>query len=97
MVLAELERLIKGGAVLILAEKLYMGDALINGVFHRKHMMKKRLSFEDGEILDKDEALFGSMYCESEEAAQSQYMAIGSSTRIWQSDNFAAWIITEPT
>tara|TARA_R100001369_G_C3306601_1_gene166622 strand:- start:66 stop:713 length:648 start_codon:yes stop_codon:yes gene_type:complete len=92
-VITELGRLVSGGATVIIGEKLYMGSAKINGIFHRKHMMKKRELFNDREILDKDEALFGSMYCINEQTASDDYENIGCSTRIWQSYNFAAWII----
>tara|TARA_R110000822_G_scaffold240455_1_gene369951 strand:+ start:908 stop:1558 length:651 start_codon:yes stop_codon:yes gene_type:complete len=91
--LREIGRLVDEGGYAVIAEKLYMGDALTNGVFHRRHMMSKRKVFLDGDILDKDEALFGSMYCSDSESAEIEYASIGKATRIWQSYNFAATII----
>tara|TARA_R110000868_G_scaffold161145_2_gene391114 strand:- start:622 stop:1272 length:651 start_codon:yes stop_codon:yes gene_type:complete len=90
----ELTRLVKGGATLLVAEKVYYEDAKVNTVMWREHIRQKRKAFTDTEILDKDYSLFGSMFCETQRSLDEELKSIGLTSQVWQSYNFKGFIIT---
>lgn len=94
-VLSKLERKIKEqNSIVIIAEKTFLEDSKLNQLMHRSHMQLKRKSFNDTEILNKDDRLIGSMFCKTKEQVEKELSKLGKHCQIWQSFNFHAWIVT---
>lgn len=93
LVCGELERLVTGGATLLISEKCHIDDVLINNVLFRTHMSGKRKNFDDTVILDKDDSLFGSMFCKTVGDMELELSGIGDVTKVWQSYNFHGWVV----
>lgn len=95
--LNELVRLNRGGATILIAEKVFLKSSKINQILHKEHTRAKRLSFSDKEILDKDYQLAGTMFCRTEEEIEVELNKFGEYTQVWQSYNFKAWCIEGKT
>ena len=87
-IIAELRRLINGGATLLMAEKVYIDDSKINTILHKSHYRQKRQHFTSDEILDKDFQLSGSMFCKNQTEIEYELNCLGKYTQVWQSYNF---------
>jgi len=90
---AALKLHVKNGGVVFLAEKVFMDCPKINNALQREHYKKKRDSFTDNEILDKDYQLLGSMFCKTESEIEKEVSFVGDAYKVWQSYNFNGWII----
>jgi len=96
MVIRELNRLVKGGATLLLAEKTLIDDVKVNKSLHDLHLQKKRELFTDTEILDKEKQLASSMFCLTSMEIERELDLIGSTReQVWQSFGFKGWVIHE--
>lgn len=91
--LKELSRLVYNGAVLLLSEKVYLGDSRINQVLHKGHLEQKRKFFNDDEILDKEQDLAGCMFCKTDSEITLELDMFPNYEQVWQSYNFKAWCI----
>jgi tRNA (cmo5U34)-methyltransferase len=91
--LMQLQRLVNGGATLLLAEKVLIDDVRINHVLHKEHIHSKRSHFTDTEILQKERDLSGCMICKTESEMQQELKMFPKVTQVWQSYNFKAWCI----
>mgnify|MGYP001203379294 FL=1 len=65
-ILQTIKKHIDSGAILLVAEKVYINDTRIQTLLHRMHVQTKRENFSDEEILDKDNQLSISMFCKTE-------------------------------
>ena len=92
-ILKELVRLHDNGAVILIAEKVYMSDSKLNQTLHREHISAKRAFFTDSEILEKDHMLLGSMFCNTDKEMEIELSEFGEFHQVWQSYNFKAWCI----
>lgn len=81
------------GCSLIVAEKVFF-DTRIDNILKKRHIQEKRCAFSDKEILDKEMALFGSMYCLTDNELKQELEELGNVVSIWQSYNFIAYIVT---
>jgi SAM-dependent methyltransferase len=90
----ELKRLNDSGAVILIAEKVFLGSPKLNQVLSREHLRKKRGSFSDSEILDKDYDLIGSMFCLTSSEIEDELSVFDNVDQVWQSYNFKAWCIS---
>jgi len=93
-VVEQLRRLVNSGAVLLVSEKMLL-DSRVESVLKRGHLQDKRKHFSDTEILDKDLDLFGSMFCLDESDLVKELESIGKVSRVWQSFNFAGFIVSK--
>jgi hypothetical protein len=93
-VIAEIKRLVMGGAFLLIAEKIYCNNPKINAVLNREHLKQKRLGFSDAEILDKDYSLFGKMFCLELSEIEKELAEVGIFEQVWQSYNFKGWVVS---
>lgn len=84
---------VDNGGTVIIAEKVYMNSTKLDSIFRRVLQRKKRESFTDKEILDKDHQLLGTMFCVDETELQGEIDYIGSNWAIWQSLNFKAYAV----
>lgn len=91
--IGELKRLADGGAKILIAEKVLIGDVKVNQVLHREHIRQKRQSFSDNEILKKDYELMGSMFCLSGSEIANELSVFNNVEQVWQSYNFKAWCV----
>jgi hypothetical protein len=64
---------------------------------HKLHLEEKRKNFKDKEILDKELQLLNSMFCLSEKELYQELKNLGKVTKIWQSYNFMAFVVTKET
>jgi len=87
-----MERHLKEGATLLIAEKIILNDAYINNLLFNLHMTEKRKYFNDQEILDKNYQLLNSMYCK-EEIVLLNELNFGTVTKVWQSYNFCGYVV----
>lgn len=92
-VVSQIEKHIQNGAVLLVAEKIFINNARVNHTLHRAHIHQKRKGFTDTEILDKDEKLFGSMFCKTDSELKKELEAIGNVSPVWQSYNFVGYFV----
>mgnify|MGYP003113791424 FL=1 len=92
-VLNNLKTLVDSGAVLLIAEKVYLNDSSLQQCIHRLHIQEKRKGFTDEEILDKDLQLSVSMFCKREDELAEELKKIGSVNKVWQSYNFMGFVV----
>lgn len=88
-----LQRRVKQGAVLLIAEKTVIDDAIVNSIISRLHVQEKRKNFTDEEILNKDKQLLQSMFCKQESDLLLELCQIGNPTKVWQSYNFCGYVV----
>lgn len=84
---------IDNGTVFLVAEKVYLNDTRLQTLLHRMHIQKKRESFTDSEILDKDNQLSISMFCKTEFELMKELDELGKVTPVWQSYNFLGYVV----
>tara|TARA_R110000868_G_scaffold128833_5_gene337233 strand:+ start:639 stop:1304 length:666 start_codon:yes stop_codon:yes gene_type:complete len=92
-VIQEITRLVSGGAIFLVAEKIYCNNPKVNSVLNREHLRQKRKGFSDTEILDKDYSLFGKMFCLELQEIEQELSSIGILEQVWQSYNFKGWVV----
>jgi tRNA (cmo5U34)-methyltransferase len=86
---------IDNGAVLLVAEKVYLNDTRLQTLLHRMHIQAKRENFTNKEILDKDNQLSISMFCKTEDELMNELTALGRVTPVWQSYNFLGYVVQQ--
>tara|TARA_R100000988_G_C3978296_1_gene155437 strand:+ start:507 stop:1160 length:654 start_codon:yes stop_codon:yes gene_type:complete len=84
---------INRGAILLIAEKVYLDNTIIQTLIHRMHVQEKRTNFQDQEILDKDTQLAVSMFCKTERELNEELKQLGNVSKIWQSYNFMGYAV----
>jgi|TARA_R100000734_G_C3291231_1_gene83047 tRNA (cmo5U34)-methyltransferase len=84
---------IDNGAVLLIAEKVYLTDPVLQQTIHNLHIQEKRKGFSDKEILDKDIQLSHSMFCKTETELEKELRKIGKVSKVWQSYNFMGYVV----
>lgn len=92
-VLQTIKKHIDSGAILLVAEKVYINDTRIQTLLHRMHVQAKRENFSDKEILDKDNQLSISMFCKTESELMKELNKLGKVTPVWQSYNFLGYCV----
>ena len=92
-VLKLIKYFIEKGAVFLVAEKVYLNDSRLQTLIHRMHIQNKRKGFTDKEILDKDEQLSISMFCQTEYNLEKELKDLGMVSKVWQSYNFMGYVI----
>jgi tRNA (cmo5U34)-methyltransferase len=93
LIVNELKRLVENGSKLLIAEKVFIGDAKLSSVIYKEHINQKRKHFSDTDILDKDYALLGKMQCLSDFDINKELEHIGFHSQVWQSYNFKGWFV----
>lgn len=93
-VVEHLKRLVSNGAVLLISEKVVM-ESRIESVLKRAHLQEKRKHFTDTEILEKEMALIGSMFCLDEESIMAELKEVGRASKVWQSYNFVGYVVSK--
>lgn len=88
----EIKRLVDGGAILLVSEKVFM-PSKVEAVLKKEHIQKKRAHFKDSEILDKERDLLSSMHCVTDSALTKELAEIGEAVPVWQSFNFRAYAV----
>lgn len=91
--LAEMKRLVGGGCVCLIAEKVYLESTVANTIVQKHLLNRKREYFETNEILDKEEALRGKMFVKRTEEVEKELAEVGRVEQIWQSMNFKGWYV----
>tara|TARA_X000001382_G_scaffold119501_2_gene100344 strand:- start:941 stop:1576 length:636 start_codon:yes stop_codon:yes gene_type:complete len=81
------------GAVLLIAEKVYLNDPVLQQAIHRLHIQEKRKGFSSKQILDKDLQLSHSMFCKTESELEKELKKIGKVSKVWQSYNFMGYVV----
>ena len=89
----QIQEVIDKGAILLIAEKVYLNDPILQMLVHRQHIQEKRKHFTDKEILDKDIELSNSMFCKNESLLEQELNGLGFKTKVWQSYNFMAYTV----
>ena len=84
---------INRGAILLIAEKVYLDNTIIQTLIHRMHIQEKRTNFQDQEILDKDTQLAVSMFCKTERELNDELKDLGNVSKVWQSYNFMGYAV----
>tara|TARA_R100000995_G_C3481426_1_gene124161 strand:+ start:1004 stop:1639 length:636 start_codon:yes stop_codon:yes gene_type:complete len=84
---------IDDGAVLLIAEKVYLNDPVLQQSIHRLHIQEKRKGFSSKQILDKDLQLSHSMFCKTESELEKELKKIGKVSKVWQSYNFMGYVV----
>ena len=92
-ILPLIKEVIDKGAILLIAEKVYLNDPILQMLVHRQHIQEKRKHFTDKEILDKDIELSNSMFCKNESLLEQELNELGFKTKVWQSYNFMAYTV----
>ena len=92
-ILQTIKKHIDSGAILLVAEKVYINDTRIQTLLHRMHVQTKRENFSDEEILDKDNQLSISMFCKTESELMKELIKLGKVTPVWQSYNFLGYFV----
>tara|TARA_B100000941_G_scaffold28803_1_gene17059 strand:+ start:2175 stop:2822 length:648 start_codon:yes stop_codon:yes gene_type:complete len=92
-ILPLIQEVIDKGAILLIAEKVYLNDPILQMLVHRQHIQEKRKHFTDKEILDKDIELSNSMFCKNESLLEQELNGLGFKTKVWQSYNFMAYTV----
>jgi len=92
-VLQLIKERINRGAILLIAEKVYLDNTIIQTLIHRMHVQEKRTNFQDQEILDKDTQLAVSMFCKTEKELNEELKQLGNVSKIWQSYNFMGYAV----
>ena len=92
-VIQTIKKHIDNGAILLVAEKVYINDTRIQTLLHRMHVQAKRENFSDEEILDKDNQLSISMFCKTESELVKELTKLGKVTPVWQSYNFLGYFV----
>ena len=92
-VLQLIKERINRGAILLIAEKVYLDNTIIQTLIHRMHVQEKRTNFQDQEILDKDTQLAVSMFCKTERELNEELKQLGNVSKIWQSYNFMGYAV----
>jgi len=91
--LSAFKNYIDAGAILLIAEKVYLNDPHLQQSIHRLHIQEKRKGFSDEQILNKDLELSNSMFCKTEMELQDELRALGNLSKIWQSYNFMGYVV----
>lgn len=94
-VLEHIKYHINNDTTFLIAEKVYLDNTILQTLMHKLHLEEKRKSFKDKEILDKEMQLINSMFCLSESQLYKELENLGQVTKIWQSYNFMAFVITK--
>ena len=84
---------IDAGAILLIAEKVYLNDSQLQQSIHRLHIQEKRKGFSSKQILDKDLELSVSMFCKTEMELEDELRALGRVSKVWQSYNFMGYVV----
>ena len=79
--------------MLLIAEKVYLTDPVLQQIIHNLHIQEKRKGFSDKEILDKDIQLSHSMFCKTETELEKELRKIGKVSKVWQSYNFMGYVV----
>tara|TARA_R110000765_G_C18746174_1_gene587316 strand:- start:35 stop:688 length:654 start_codon:yes stop_codon:yes gene_type:complete len=96
-VLQYIKNHIDNNTTFLIAEKVYLDDTILQTLIHKLHLEEKRKNFKDKEILDKELQLLNSMFCLSEKELYQELKNLGKVTKIWQSYNFMAFVVTKET
>lgn len=91
-VLNEMKRLSESGTIILISEK-YKLPSSVDRITTRAHLQRKRKVFTDTEILDKDRDISSIMRCVEYDVAMNEYNQIGDVVPVWQSYNFAGFVI----
>tara|TARA_R110000796_G_scaffold119374_1_gene233535 strand:+ start:963 stop:1595 length:633 start_codon:yes stop_codon:yes gene_type:complete len=91
--LSRFKNYIDAGAILLVAEKVYLNDPHLQQSIHRLHIQEKRKGFSDEQILDKDLELSVSMFCKTEMELEDELKSLGRVSKVWQSYNFMGYVV----
>tara|TARA_R110000751_G_scaffold170242_1_gene276890 strand:- start:25 stop:657 length:633 start_codon:yes stop_codon:yes gene_type:complete len=91
--LSRFKNYIDAGAILLVAEKVYLNDPHLQQSIHRLHIQEKRKGFTSKQILDKDLELSVSMFCKTEMELEDELKSLGRVSKVWQSYNFMGYVV----
>ena len=92
-VLEYIEEQVRGGATLLISEKVYLPDVKLHQAISRLHIQNKREKFSDTEILDKEKAMEDSMFCVVSTELENKLKQMGKVSKVWQSYNFMGYVV----
>ena len=92
-VLEYIEEQVRGGATLLISEKVYLPDVKLHQAISRLHIQNKREKFSDTEILDKEKAMEDSMFCVVSTELENELKQMGKVSKVWQSYNFMGYVV----
>jgi len=94
-VLSQIKKRIDAGAIFLISEKVFFDDTMLHELISRMHVQMKRKSFEDKEILDKENEMNNFMFCRSQINLEKELQDLGAWYKVWQSYNFSGYVVTK--